>query len=110
MHRTAIALAISLAFVGTATAETVCPKYADKCVVVDAFACVATPQSSFVRGGCYDAAKQYLVLHLNAVWYHYCGVPKAVWDGFLAADSKGRFYDFTITNAFDCRLTPPPTY
>jgi hypothetical protein len=106
------ALLIALAVGGIsapATAETVCLKYGS-CIDLAPMTCVATPESSFVRGACYDDANSYMVIHLNATWYQYCGLDRQTWGGLIDADSKGRFYNRNIKGNFDCRVTPPPRY
>jgi hypothetical protein len=53
-----------------ALAECITVKYRDTPVCLDTFKCVETPQSSFVRKVCFDAAKSYVVIKLNNVWYY----------------------------------------
>ena len=48
-----------------ARAACVAIKYRDTPVCLDTFACTETPQSSFVRQICYDAAKSYMLIKLN---------------------------------------------
>ena len=53
----------------SASAECVTIKYRDTPVCLNTFACNETPQSSFVRQICYDAAKSYMLIKLNETWY-----------------------------------------
>jgi hypothetical protein len=34
--------------------------------------------------------------------YNFCGVPQFIFDGFLAAPSKGRYYDYHIKDKYHC--------
>ena len=97
-----IIIACTLAFFvasAPAFAECVTVKYRDTAACLDTFKCVETPQSSFVRKICYDAAKSYMLIKLNETWYHYCSVdPKSV-DNLIKGtpiDNKtsvGRYYN-----------------
>jgi hypothetical protein len=111
MRMLLIAATIALGLAGTvaASAETVIVKYRGP-VDLAPFTCTAIPDSSFVHRACYDAPNSYMLIQLNAVWYHYCGLDPATWDGLLGAASQGRFYDQNIKGNFDCRITPPPAY
>jgi hypothetical protein len=99
-----------------AAAECVTIKYRETPVCLDTFKCVETPQSSFVRKVCFDAAKSYLVIKLNDVWYHYCAVDRASFESLTAASSIGSYYNQNfrsrgaVHGPFDCRDHPVPTY
>ena len=50
-----------------ASGETACVKYREgPCLDLAPFACTDRPESSFVRRVCYDAAKSYMLIKLNA--------------------------------------------
>jgi hypothetical protein len=104
-------------------AECVTVKYRDTPVCLGTFQCAETPQSSFVREICYDAAKSYMLIKLNETWYHYCSVdPESVANlikGTPVDDkepSVGRNYNKkfrshgTVRGPFDCRDHPAPAY
>jgi hypothetical protein len=121
-----IVAACILAFfaaIAPAFAECVTVKYRDTPVCLDTFKCTETPQSSFVREICYDAAKSYMLIKLNETWYHYCSVdPDAVGNlikGTPIDDkepSVGRYYNYTFRShgsergQVDCRDHPAPGY
>jgi len=100
-----IVVALSLAAT-CVSAEEVFVKYRGP-VSLDGFRCAA-PESSFVHRICYLAPRQYVVVLLGRTYYHYCRVPKDVVTDWLAADSKGRFYNAVIKGQFDCRLGGVP--
>lgn len=91
-------------------------KYRDTPVCLDTFACTETPQSSFVREICYDAAKSYMLIKLNETWYHYCAVDQAAVENLTHASSVGRYYNSNFRShgaargPFDCRDHAPPDY
>ena len=74
-------------------------------VDVSAFTCTATPESSLVRSICYGKGHPNVVVSLKGTWYGYCGVPNAVVQGWLAAQSKGKFYNAKVKGLYDCRTT-----
>ena len=82
----ALLLVASLLFAPvSADAETVCVKYGPCPLDLSLFACTDTPRSSFVRRGCYDAAKRFMAIELNATWYPYCSVDAASVKTYLAS-------------------------
>jgi hypothetical protein len=99
-----------------ALAECVAIKYRDTPVCLDSFSCTETPQSSFVRMICYDAAKSYMLIKLNDTWYHYCAVEPASVASLLRASSVGTQYNEqfrshgAVHGPFDCRDHPVPNY
>ena len=106
-----------------AFAECVTVKYRDTPVCLDTFKCTETPQSSFVREICFDAAKSYMLIKLKEVWYQYCSVNPASVDDLLKGspiDNKppsiGRNYNENfrshgpVHGPFDCRDHPVPDY
>jgi hypothetical protein len=103
-----------LLFASVASAEELCPKYGD-CVPSDAFACTDIARSSFITRVCFDAAKRYMIVRLNATDYHYCEIGQSVVSAFLAAKSMGSFYNKNIKSngedgPFDCRTHSVPSY
>jgi hypothetical protein len=92
-----------------ARAETVLVKYRGA-VDLKSFNCQWIERSSFIRRLCYDDGHKYVLVSLNGTYYHYCGVPAAVVDDWLASSSMGRFYNASVKGRFDCRVTPPPDY
>lgn len=66
--------------------------------------------SSLVDNAWYDSSNEYMVIVLNGVAYHYCGMDEAVWNELNRADSRGSFYRSEIRGNFDCRLAPIPSY
>jgi len=78
--------------------------------------CNETPQSSFVRKICYDAAKSYMLIELNDTWYHYCAVDSTSVDSLVHASSVGTYYNQhfrsqgPVHGPFDCRDHPVPDY
>jgi hypothetical protein len=106
-----------------AVAECITIKYRDTPTCLDTFKCTETPQSSFVRRICYDAAKSYMAIKLNETWYQYCSVPPAPVDELLKGSpidgkppSIGRNYNKNFRSygsehgPFDCRDHPVPSY
>lgn len=69
-----------------------------------------TDASSFVRGAWYDQRNQYMVINLSGVYYHYCGMPKSIWNDFKQAESFGSHYNQYIKNRYDCRQGYVPEY
>lgn len=99
-----------------AYAACVTVKYRDKPVCLDTFVCTETPQSSFVRQICYDAAKSYMLIKLNDTWYHYCTVDRTSVENLVHASSVGTYYNQhfrsqrLVHGPFDCRDHPIPNY
>lgn len=97
-------------------AECVTIKYRDTPVCLNTFACTETPQSSYVREVCFDAAKSYMLIKLNDTWYHHCAVDRASVENLIQAPSVGTYYDQNFRSngpmhrPFDCRDHPVPEY
>lgn len=53
-------------------------------------------QSSFVHRICYDQTAAHVVVLLNQTYYAYCRVDPGTVSAWLAASSKGRFYNQRI--------------
>jgi hypothetical protein len=107
-------IVVMLALLATtpASAETVDVKFRG---VVDLkpFACTDTPRSSFIQRVCYDKAQSYMLISLKGTYYHYCELPPATFDAFVAAPSMGQFFNQKIKGTgsdgpFDCRTHRVP--
>lgn len=97
-----------------ASAETVDVKYRGL-VDLKPFVCTDTPKSSFIRTICYDKANAYMLIKLNATWYHYCEIDAGTVAALLSTESAGRYYNTKIKGSgmngpFDCRTHRVPTY
>ena len=106
------ALVAGLSFVlgaPDADAETVVVKYRGP-VDLSRMSCELITRSSFIRRLCYDEKEQYVVVALDATYYHYCGVPADLVASWRAADSMGRYYNAQIKGRFDCRQGHVPKY
>ncbi len=90
-----------------ARAETVYVKYRGP-VNLERFSCSDTA-NSIVHRVCYRADRQYLVVLLSNMYYHYCRIPSGVVGQWLAAPSLGRFYNGNIKSNYDCRLGGVPS-
>jgi hypothetical protein len=67
-----------------------------------------TASSSVIRGAWYVPDRQQLDLLLTSGRrYRYSDVPLTVAERFVAAPSKGRFYNSEIRNRFRCRELEP---
>lgn len=97
-----LAAALLLALPLLADAETVMVKYSGP-VDLSPLACAWTPRSSFIVRLCHDPKRRYVVVNLAGTYYHYCAMPGAVVQSWLAADSMGRFYNAHIKGRFACR-------
>lgn len=98
-----------VALSSSASAECIAVKYRDGCVQDRYFACSIT-ESSLVKRVCYDRSEKYMVIKLQAVDYHYCGIDADTVGELLTAPSKGKFYNERIKGRFDCRTGTVPTY
>jgi hypothetical protein len=87
-------------------------KYRTSLVDIDhkRFEYLNTSKSLFVRGSWYDEVNEYMIIKLNTVYYHYCGLPSNTWNSFQRAASFGTFYNKNIKIKYDCRSGDVPTY
>ena len=69
---------------------------------------IAARNSPNVRRICYDANRQYVLVSLSGVWYHYCGVPPATVSEWRRSNAKGRYYNDHIRSGFDCTPAEAP--
>ncbi|WP_441252566.1 KTSC domain-containing protein [Tardiphaga sp. 71_E8_N1_1] len=113
MTKLIFALALSVWSIGV-QAETVDVKYRGD-VNLTPFRCTDTPRSSFVERVCYDRLNEYMIIRLKSVYYHYCEMPEAAFNAFLAASSMGQYFNANIKGTgkdgpFDCRTHRAPNY
>jgi KTSC domain len=101
--RTVVVGCALVAASGAALAERVYVKARGE-VDLAPFQCETIParNSPNVRRICYDANREYVLVSLSGVWYHYCGVPPATVSEWRRSVSKGRYYNDHIRNGFDC--------
>src|SRR5260221_12500295 len=90
--RLAAKIATLVLWATAAQAETVDVKYRGA-VDLKPFACTDTPRSSFIQRVCYDRSQSYMLISLRGTYYHYCELPPATFDAFVAAPSMGRFFN-----------------
>lgn len=115
--------AVLIGLAAPATAECVSVRFRDGGpVCLDTFACTDVDRSSQVARVCYDQAQRYLLMRLkqrsgDAVYYHYCEVPKPIVDEVLAANSMGGYYISNIRirgagtrSTYSCQYHPAPRY
>lgn len=79
-------------------------KYRQTPVDVSDFEYQDTSKSSWIRGIWYDKRDDYLIINLNGINYHYCGVPDNVWSAMKNPSSYGRAYSQYLKGRFDCRF------
>src|SRR6476619_582872 len=109
-----IVTALAVLIATPVSSETVDVKYRGP-VDLKPFACTDTARSSFIQRVCYDKAQSYMLISLRGTYYHYCQLPPAICDAFMAAPSLGTFYNRQIKGSgadgpFDCRTHRVPTY
>ena len=60
-------------------------------------------RSSAISSIGYDPSTQRMKIHFkHGSTYDFCRVPASVFDGFLAASSKGSYYDRYIRDRYQC--------
>jgi KTSC domain len=64
--------------------------------------CRATPRSSLIQRVCYDRPRRCMVINLTGTHYHYCELPLATFEAFMAAPSMGRYFNQNV-KGYDCR-------
>ena len=74
------------------------------------FKCETVARSANVKRICYDEPNEYLLVSLNGIWYHFCGVKPATVRAWKQSSSKGRYYNDSVRDNFDCTVVPPPSY
>jgi hypothetical protein len=99
--RILVACCALLAAPGAAMAERVYVKAFGE-VELAPFQCETITVSPNVRRICYDPKRQYALVSLSGVWYHYCAVPGATMAEWKRAASKGRYFNDHIRGSFDC--------
>ena len=55
-----------------------------------------SPESSLVKGAVYDHRTGQLTVRFDATVYDFSGIPATLWEGFLMATSKGRYFNERI--------------
>ena len=76
----------------------------------DSFETLGFTSDSTVKNAWYDASEEYLVIRLNSTNYHYCEVPRSVWDGLKDTGSPYTHYQDALRGNYDCRTHHLPTY
>lgn len=63
-------------------------------------------ESSLISRAGYDAEAQIMAVHMveNSNIFYYKGVPQAIYDGFVAAESKGAYYNENVKGKFEAAL------
>lgn len=84
-------------------------------VDLKSFECSDVSRSSFIQRVCYDKMQRYMVISLHGIYYHYCELLPAMFEGFMGAPSMGQFYNQKIKGSgsdgpFDCRTHKVPQY
>lgn len=69
-----------------------------------------TSRSSWICGAWYDATYQYMVICLKGVYYHYCDVPREVWEQFKQCESFGSCYNLLFRGQYSCIDKDVPSY
>jgi len=113
MKKLLSALSILLIATVVYAGQTVSVKYRDTPVDLNYFENQETSQSSFINGIWYDAENDYLIINLNDINYHYCGVPEEVWlymKDYSAHGSYGSAYNSRLKGQYDCREGYVPEY
>jgi hypothetical protein len=101
--RKIITAAITLLTIVPAFGDTVEVKFAGL-VDLNTYVCTDTI-SSFVNRICFDEAKARVVVLLRDTYYAYCDVDPGTVAGWIAAESKGRFYNQNVkSDAVDGRF------
>ena len=62
-------------------------------------------KSSFVHRLCFKPSST--LANLNTSWYEYCNLPRAIFDAWLNAPSKGRYLNQDVKGTYDCRTKMP---
>ena len=110
----AMAVLIVLLFTAEVRSETVDVKYRGP-IDLKTFDCRDISRSSFIQRVCYDKPQSYMIISLKGVYYHYCELPLAAFDGLIGAPSMGQFFNQNIRGTgsdgpHDCRTHRVPKY
>lgn len=66
-------------------------------------------ESSVLASAAYSPGERQLYLEFrNGAVYRYFDVSPQQYGEFLAADSKGRYFDLSIRDRFECQQVNPP--
>jgi hypothetical protein len=104
-----VALLVTCAVGGFATAESVAVKYRGP-VDLTPFECASYQGSAVVERICYEPRERYVVVKLIGTYYHYCEVPATLVAAWRESPSLGQFYNRNIKGEFDCRVRRMPGY
>lgn len=63
-----------------------------------------SPESSNIAEAFFDPEMSQIIIRFHhGRSYAYYSVPDAVWDGFVAAESKGSYFSLHIKDAYSCQ-------
>lgn len=112
IRKIALIFAFLFSYQNAIAASYVNVKYRDTQVDIGngQFTCIATNESSFVRGACYDKNNKYMLIGLKGTVYHYCNLDKSVWINFTKTKSFGTYYNKCIKGKFSCKSGGAPLY
>ena len=85
-------------------------KYRTDPVDISSFQKHDTSDSSFIEKAYYDPSNKYLILKLSWIYYHWCNVPKYIWDDFKSADSYWEYYNEYLRWEYECVSWNTPSY
>lgn len=103
-------LAIMLAIAaGTAQAERVYVKARGE-VDLAPFRCESYSRDPNVRRLCYDERQQYALVSIRGIWYHYCSITPTTISAWRRSSAKGRYYNDSIRNHYECTGANMPMY
>lgn len=63
-----------------------------------------------VGGAWYDEGERYMIIKLRDKYYHYCAMPKNIWNGLNNTRHLYNYYKDKIKGNYDCRVHTVPTY
>lgn len=115
MTRIILSIVVAICAVGPLRAETVNVRYGGA-VDLSRFECREITRSSFIRRVCYLSEHKYMVINLDASYYHYCSIGTRTVNALVEAGSMGQFYNANIRSRgaqrgpFDCRDNPVPQF
>jgi hypothetical protein len=84
-------------------------------VELTTFECRDTPRSTVIQRACYDHAQAAMIVSIKGVYVQYCDLPRATFDGLMAAPSMGQFFKRNFAGAgsdgrYDCGSGRVPGY
>ena len=78
-------------------------KYANEPVDLYWFDSFDTSRSSFIKEAYYDENNKYLIFNLTWTYYHWCDVPRYIWDEFKESDTIWWYFNKYIKGDYACR-------